>query len=274
MKMPRKRILLLIPLALFALVYIGGAVMLALRDDRTALLGNPAPGDKTIAIFGASGTAGDGILKAALASPDIQKIHVITRRTTPRIEQGIAAGKVRMTLHQDYLDYTALEDQIAAADAVFWAIGISSLGVDEKTYGEIHVDYPASFVANWLRVSDKPEISFHFISSSDISEDSSVMWVREKIRAERTLFKLGEGTKLKVIAYRPDYIGPTDEEAHLGQSFLYWFFAPIGAAVKAEKIGKAMIEVVARSDGFANGAKLGTRSIIRYGDAYERRVAR
>lgn len=272
MKMPRKRIILLIPMALFALVYIGAAVMLALRDDRIAVLEKPAPGYKTIAIFGASGTAGDGILRAALASPDIQKIHVITRRTTPRIEQGIAAGKVQMTLHQDYLDYSGLEDQIAAADAVFWAIGISSLGVDEKTYGTIHVDYPASFVAKWLVVSDKPAVSFHFISSSDISEDSTAMWAREKVRAERTLFKLGEGTKLRVIAYRPDYIGPTDEEAHLGQSFLYWFFAPIGAAVKAEYIGKAMLEVTARSDEFVNGAKLGTRSIIRYGDAYDRRA--
>ncbi len=273
MKMPRKRILLLTPLALFALVYIGAAVMLALQDDRIPVLGKPAPHYQTIAIFGASGTAGDGILKAALASPDIQKIHVITRRTTPRIEQGVAAGKVQVTLHQDYLDYSALEEQIAAADAAFWAIGLSSLGVDEKTYGEIHVDYPASFVTKWLTVSDKPAILFHYISSSDISEDSTAMWAREKVRAERTLFKLAEGTKLRVIAYRPDYIGPTDEEAHLGQKLLYWFFAPIGAAAKAEQIGKAMIEVTARSDEFVNGGKAGTRSIIRYADAYDRRLA-
>jgi hypothetical protein len=273
MKMPRKRILLLIPLALFALVYISAAVMLALRDDQIAALEKPAAGNTTIAIFGASGTAGDGILKAALASPDIQKIHVITRRTTPRIDQGVAAGKVQMTQHLDYLDYSAIEEQIAAADAVFWAIGITSLGVDEKTYGEIHVDYPASFVAKWLGVSNKPAISFHYISSSDISDDSTAMWAREKVRAERTLFKLAEGTKLRVIAYRPDYIGPTDEEAHLGQRLLYWFFAPIGAAVKAEQIGKAMIEVTARSGEFENGDKLGTHNIIRYGDAHDRRLA-
>ena len=270
MKMPRKTILLLIPLALIALVYIAAAVMLALRDDRIPVLGKAAIGHETIAIFGASGTAGDGILKAALASPDIRKIHVITRRTTPRIEQGVAAGKVQMTQHQDYLDYSAIEDQIVAADAVYWAIGISALGVDEKTYGAIHVDYPASFVTKWLSVSGKPTISFHFISSSDIPEDSTAMWAREKLRAERTLFELAEGTKLRVIAYRPDYIGPTDEEAHLGQTLLYWFFAPIGAAVKAEQIGKAMLEVTARD--LKNGHKIGTRSIIRYGDAYDRRL--
>ena len=153
MKMPRKRKLLLVPVVLLALVYSAAAVMLALRDDPVAVLGKPAS-YKTIAIFGASGTAGDGILAAALASPDIQQIHVITRRVTPRIERGIAAGKVRMTLHTDYLDYAAVEEQIAAVDAVYWALGVSSIGVDEKTYGTIHVDYPANFVSNWLSVSN------------------------------------------------------------------------------------------------------------------------
>jgi hypothetical protein len=273
MKLPRKRTILLISLLLFALVYVGAAAMLALRDDEIAALDEQV-GHKAIAIFGASGTAGDGILKAALASPDIQKIHVITRRTTPRIEQGVASGKVQMTLHTDYLDYAAIEDQVRAADAVFWAIGVSSIGVDEKTYGTIHVDYPAAFVTKWLGVSEKPAISFHYISSSDISEDSTAMWAREKVRAEKTLFERAEGTKLRVIAYRPDYIGPTDEEAHLGQIILYGFFAPIGAAVKAEQIGEAMIEVTARSGKFANGDKLGTRSIIRHADAYGRRERR
>ena len=97
------------------------------------------------------------------------------------------------------------------------------------------------------------------------------MWAREKVRAENTLFTFAEGTSLKVIAYRPDYIGPTEEEAHLGQDILYWFFAPVGAAVKATQIGQAMIEVTARGPEFENGDRLGTWSIIRYSDAYARR---
>ena len=39
MKMPRMKVILLVPLALFALVYIGAAVKLAFRDDRIAVLG-------------------------------------------------------------------------------------------------------------------------------------------------------------------------------------------------------------------------------------------
>jgi hypothetical protein len=271
MKFPRLRTILLTPLVLFALAYIAGAVMLALKDDSIEILAESAARHETVAIFGASGTAGDGILKAALANPDISKIHVITRRSTPRIEEGVDSGKVIMTLHQDYLDYASIREQLADVDATYWAIGISSLGVDEETYGMIHVDFPARFVAEWISASEKSAISFHYISSSDISEESSAMWAREKVRAERTLFELAGETRLKVIAYRPDYIGPTEEEAHIGQDLLYWFFAPVGAAVKAEQIGQAMFEVTARAGEFENGDKLTTRSIIRYSDVYERR---
>jgi len=270
MKFPRLKTILLTPLVLFALFYAAG-VTLYFLDDRTVepLAESPAP--ITVAIFGASGTAGDGILKAALASPDIKKIHVMTRRVTPRMEEGAASGKIQMTLHTNYLDYTAIREQIAEADAVYWAIGISSIGMDEKTYGMIHVDFPMQFVAAWRSVSTKPDISFHYISSSDISADSSAMWAREKVRAEESLFKLAEGTNLRVIAYRPDYIGPTKEEAHLGQKLLYWFFAPVNAAVRAREIGQAMIEVTARGSEFENGDKLLTGKIFRYSEAYDRR---
>ena len=127
------------------------------------------------------------------------------------------------------------------------------------------------FVEEWVNVSSKPNISFHYISSSDISENSSAMWARQKVRAERSLFDFANGRKLKVIAYRPDYIGPTKEEAHIGQDLLFWFFRPVGAAVRARQIGQAMIEVSSRQSEFQNGDKLGTISVIRHSDAYERR---
>lgn len=271
MKLTWLKIVLLTPVILFTLFYILGVIMV-LRDNSSIALLDEAPAEsKVIAIFGASGTAGDGILKAALASPDIEKIHVITRRVTPRMEKGIKSGKIQMTLHKDYLNYKAIIGQLAEVNAVYWAIGINSIGVDEKTYSMIHVDFPMQFVAAWSSVSHMKDISFHYISSSDISDDSTSMWAREKIRAEKSLFAFAEGLNMRVIAYRPDYIGPTKEESHLGQDILYWFFAPVGAAVRAEQIGQAMIEVSARWHEFDNGDKLHTGKIIRYSDAYESR---
>ncbi len=268
MKLPRLRTVLLTPVVLSTLFYSSMVIYLLLDDDSIAVLDGPPTAHDTIAIFGASGTAGDGILKAALADPDISEIQVFTRRTTARIDEGVAAGKVKMTLHMDYLDYGAIHEQIMGVDAVYWAIGTSSVGVDEKTYGMIHVDFPVQFVNEWLAVGAKENASFHYISSSDISADSSMMWAREKVRAENTLFELADGTNVRVIAYRPDYIGPTQEEAHLGQNLLYWFFAPVASAVRATQIGQAMLEVTARGTEFENGDRLWTRKIIRHSDAY------
>jgi nucleoside-diphosphate-sugar epimerase len=224
MKLPRLRTILLAPLVLFVVFYLFGVTVNLLDDRQVAPLSNARPGNvDEIAIFGASGTAGDGILKAALADPHVRTIHVITRRATPRITDGVASGKVIMTKHLDYLDYSAVRDQFRDVQAVYWAIGTSARNVDNETYSVIHVDFPVQFVKEWLQVSSRPNISFHFISSSDISEDSAMHWAREKVRAEKELFSLAEDTSLRVIAYRPDYIGPTEEEAHLGQKLLYWF---------------------------------------------------
>jgi hypothetical protein len=271
MKLPRLRTILLAPLILFIAFYLLGVILNLLDDRQIEPLSSARPASvDEIAVFGASGTAGDGILEAALADPGVKTIHVITRRATPRIEAGVASGKVVMTKHTDYLDYSNVRDQIRDVKAVYWALGTSSRNVDDETYSVIHVDFPRQFVTDWLQASRIPKISFHYISSSDISEDSSMHWAREKVRAEKELVALAEGTRLTVIAYRPDYIGPTEEDAHLGQDLLYWFFAPVGAAVRARQIGEAMLEVTARGDEFENGHKLGTASILRYSEAYRR----
>lgn len=270
--LPRIRTVLLSVLGLFVVFYLAGAIVVA-TDDRTVdpLTDTPrAP--LSIAIFGASGTAGDGILEAAMASPDIGAIQVVTRRVTPRMEEGIASGKVFVQQHMDYLDYSTIIRQLADVDAVYWAIGISSLGVDEETYGLIHVDFPMAFVTEWDEVATVPDRSFHFISSSDISENASAMWIREKIRAEKLLFGFAEDSVMRVIAYRPDYIGPTEEESHIGQELLYAFFAPVGAAVRARQIGQAMIEITLRGEEFDSGDKISTGRILRYSDAYEARL--
>ena len=189
------------------------------------------------------------------------------------MEAGEADGRVVLTKHMDYLDYSAVTEQLQEVQAVYWALGTSARNVDDEMYSVIHVDFPVQFVKEWLQSSRQPGIGFHYISSSDISEDSSMHWAREKVRAEKELFALAEDSRLKVIAYRPDYIGPTEEESHLGQEMLYWFFAPVRAAVRAQQIGESMLEVTARGDAFENGDKLGTGSILRYSDAYRLRVS-
>ena len=56
-----------------------------------------------ILIFGASGTAGSGVLNASLAAPIVKEVRVIIRRPL-----SITNDKVRVFLHEDYLDYAAV----------------------------------------------------------------------------------------------------------------------------------------------------------------------
>ena len=77
MKLPRLRTVLLAPLVVFALLYVAAAVKFAGSDNRVAAIEGPQANYEMVALFGASGTAGDGILKAALANPDIELISTI-----------------------------------------------------------------------------------------------------------------------------------------------------------------------------------------------------
>ncbi len=226
---------------------------------------------ETVAVFGATGTVGDGLLKAALDDPDVTTVHVITRRPSPRIEEGVAAGKAIMTIHKDYLDYSAIREVLADVDAVYWAIGLSAVGLDEDTYREIHVDYPVNLAKEWLAVSEKANVTFHYISGGGASADSRMMWARVKARAESDLEELAEGTKLRAISYRPAFVTPTEAELNIGHKVLHGIFAPIGMAVRAASIGKAMLEISARGPEVGNGTILENRDIVSYGKAHEAR---
>ena len=111
-----------------------------IEPDPTAARDNAA--NRVVMVFGATGSVGDGLLKAAIEDPDVDRVYVITRRSSPRIEQGVASGKVEMRLHQDFTDYSSLRDILGQVNTVLWGLGTSSLQVDEATYTWIHVDFP------------------------------------------------------------------------------------------------------------------------------------
>lgn len=227
---------------------------------------------RTVAIFGATGTIGDGLLKAAINDPSVDTVRVFTRRPSPRIEKGVEVGKVEMIIHKDYLDYSAILDELADVDAVFWAIGLSAVGMDEETYREIHLDYPSRFVAEWLGVSSQDTASFHYVSGSGAKTESRMMWAREKARAENELAQLAADANIRVVSYRPSVILPTETEAHLGHRIGYAILSPIKAAVAAEAIGQSMLEVSARGQEYPNGTILENKTIIELSNAKQERV--
>lgn len=224
-----------------------------------------------IAIFGSTGTIGDGLLQAAMDDPDVQTIHVVTRRPSPRIDAGVASGKVTRTIHKDYQDYSAIRGILEQVDTVYWAIGLSSVGMDRERYREIHVDYPLQLANEWLATSNKKNRSFHYVSGSGTNSESRMMWAQEKARAENKLAELAEQSNLRVISYRPSVILPTDAEAHLGHKIVYTILAPLKSAVAATSIGEAMLEISARGQQLSNGTILENIDIVDYSRAYTQR---
>ncbi len=225
------------------------------------------------AIFGATGTVGDGLLKAAMNDPAVEKIPVITRRSTPRIEEGIASGLVTMTTHMDYLDYSSLRGVLAEVDTVFWGLGTSARNVSKPQYEVIHVDFPVAFGKEWIAARQEDELSFHFVSGGGAREDSRMHWAREKARAEQALFELAKGTNLRVISYRPGAVIHSTELAGISDRLVQFFFEPFKLAVRSTTIGQAMLEVSARGSQLGNGTILENRDILMYANGYSARAA-
>ena len=224
-----------------------------------------------IAIFGATGTVGDGLLKAAMNDAEIEKIHVVTRRTTPRIDAGVESGKIEVTLHTDYLDYKAIEDKLQDVQSVYWAIGLSAVGLDDETYREIHIEFPVAALRAWMSVAESG--SFHYVSGAGTKADSRMMWAREKARAEISLAELAADSGFRVVSYRPSIVTPTEVEAGFGNKLAHTIFAPINMAVLAEGIGKSMIEVDRRTAGYQNSSILENGEIVGLAEAYDERLA-
>ena len=72
MRLPKLRTVLLTPLVLFAIFYLVGVIFLLFDDDTIVPMSGPPTDYAKVVIFGASGSAVDGILKAALADPVIE----------------------------------------------------------------------------------------------------------------------------------------------------------------------------------------------------------
>ena len=90
----------------------------AVRDDNA---------NRVVLVSGATGSVGDALLKTAIDDPHVETVHVITRRSSPRIDQGVASGKVQMHLLEDFTDYSSLADVLPQVNTVLWALGTSSL---------------------------------------------------------------------------------------------------------------------------------------------------
>lgn len=225
-----------------------------------------------VTIFGATGRVGEGILTAALRDSAVTRIQVVTRRSSPTIERGLATGKVRCVTHADFLDYGPVDSVLAETDVIYWAIGTSTLNVDSAEYAGIHLEFPKALLRHWAAVRSRDaRLVFHYVSGAGADLDAWTRWAREKARAERDLAALGERLGVTVVSYRPAGVAPVEGNADYGLRYKLTnpIFLPTKISIAANSVGEAMLEVTARGEA-TNGQVLAHRELVRLAAGYRR----
>jgi len=269
MKILKKLALILlvgVALLVLALNLWGAFTLGSLRPSANAVVDEQA--NQVVMVFGATGSVGDGLLKAAVADPNVEKVYVVTRRSSPRIEDGVAAGKVEMRLHEDFTDYSALADILGEVNTVLWGLGTSSLNVDDTTYTKIHVDFPEAFVSTWLSARKRGPMSFHYVTGMGTDANGSQHWAREKGRAELELANLATGSDLRTYSYRTAYVRRTSEQAHVLDYIGEALLRPGKLVIPANELGNAMLEISARASELENGTLIDNADSIAYAEAH------
>jgi uncharacterized protein YbjT (DUF2867 family) len=227
--------------------------------------------NRVVMVFGATGSVGDGLLKAAMQDPDVKKVYVVTRRSSERIAAGVASGKVQEILQEDFTDYANLAGILGEVNTVLWGLGTSSLQVDDETYTRIHVDFPVAFVTAWRAARKTGPMSFHYVTGMGTDPTGKAHWAREKGRAERELAALAAGSDLRTFSYRSAFVRPTSEQANALHYFAEALLHPGSLVISARELGTAMLEISARTQELRNGSLIDNADSIAYAQAYELR---
>ena len=109
-------------------------------------------------------------------------------RAQPDRADGIA--KLREIVHDNFMDYSAIESELTGYDACFFCLGVSSIGMDEERYR--HLTYDITLAAATTLARLNPGMVFTYVTgrSTDSTEQGPMMWARVKGKTENDLLKL------------------------------------------------------------------------------------
>jgi uncharacterized protein YbjT (DUF2867 family) len=138
-----------------------------------------------VVLFGATGMVGQGVLRECLADAGVESVLAVGRRPT-----GRSHPKLREIVHDDFLDFSAIEPELTGYDACFFCLGVTSIGLDEERYR--HLTYDITMAAATALAKLNPGMVFTYVTGAgtDSTERGRVMWARVKGKTENDLLKL------------------------------------------------------------------------------------
>src|SRR5210317_74272 len=136
-------------------------------------------------ITGSTGMVGEGVLHECLNHPEVESVLVINRRSC-----NVQHDKLKEIIHSDFLDISAIKNQLVGYNACYFCSGVSSVGKKEEEYTRVTYDL-TMHVANTLH-EQNPEITFMYVSGEGTTgeENGKIMWNRIKSKTENDLKKL------------------------------------------------------------------------------------
>lgn len=172
-----------------------------------------------IIITGTTGMVGEGVLIQCFNSPEIDSILVINRKPC-----GYQHPKLKEIIHSNFLDLSAIEDQLTGYNACFFCLGISSVGVDKEMYFSMTYTLTLHVAKTLSKLNDA--MTFCYVSGSGTNEKGRLNWQQVKGRTERELTALPFA---QVYNLRPGFIKPIKGQkyAHNFYKYINWLF-PIG----------------------------------------------
>ena len=151
-------------------------------------------------LFGATGMVGGGVLFKALDHKDIESVLVIGRRPSK-----MTHDKLKELIHQDFFDYSPIEEKLKGYNACFFCLGVSSVGMNERDYTRITYDLTMQAATTLSKLN--PAMTFCYVSGTgtDSTEHGTMMWARVKGKTENDLKKLPFKS---VYLFRPGLMKP------------------------------------------------------------------
>jgi len=201
-----------------------------------------------VALFGASGMIGQGVLRECLLAPDVEAVLVVGRSGI-----GVHHTKLRQVMRSDLSNYEGLEPELSGLDGCFFCLGVSSSGMSEAEYERI--TYGITLAAAGVLSRLNPDMTFVYVSGAgtDSSEKGRIMWARVKGRTENALLRLFTAAYM----FRPGFIEPlhgATSKTRLYRTF-YKLSRPLlpllrrafpDQIVTTEQMGRAMLQVAAK----------------------------
>jgi len=205
-----------------------------------------------VVVFGATGMVGQSALQESLRDAQVEGVVSVVRAPSGKQHQ-----KLREVVHKNFLDFTAIENDLTGLDACIYCLGVASTGITEDAYARVTCEFTNAAAKTLLRLN--PQMSFVFVSGAgaDSTEKGNVMWARIKGKAENALLAMPFRS---VYVFRPAMIQPLDgiESKTPSYRMMYKVIAPFLSAARhfwpqyittTQELGRALLAAAKNGTG-------------------------